>query len=198
MFNYSQPDFYHFADDSIALAQIALRSVHSGQTLICADLFAGCGVVGIEFLLGATSLHQMSFFELQSPFLPHFEANCLQLSDHQRQLVRWRQGDFLANHSIDQKFDLILANPPFFDLSSNRQAIRGGEARAICRSWSYQSCLNFLSFLKSSLTHDGKAFLLLREDQRCFQEIADRNDFNIIKKEALGGSSVFEVRLNID
>ena len=78
--DYAQPDFYHFAEDSLFLVQIVAASCGGGEPLTVLDLGAGCGILGIE-LSRKIAMRQLFFCEKQNEFIPYLEQNISQFVD---------------------------------------------------------------------------------------------------------------------
>ena len=113
---YSQPDFYHFNEDSILLVKETIsffKPFLSFKNVL--DLCAGCGVVGIELSLSIKS-DSLDFIELQEDFVVHLKENILNYNISNTNIYNL---DFL-NCNVDKKYDLILMNPPYFDSEANR------------------------------------------------------------------------------
>lgn len=198
MFDYSQPDFYHFADDSISLSSFAALKMANNAPITCgADFFAGCGVVGMEFLVRYSKPVIFDFYEQQESFYVHFMRNSKILPSEICELVSWKSGNLLSLESNMPKYSLILANPPFYDQEKHRTSSRGGESRRLCRSWSDSERKQFLAVLASSLDSKGRAFILLRPQTAMLLLLQQSNELSIVELTAVGKSLIAEVCLNI-
>lgn len=112
--DYNQPPFYHFAQDSIALAKYAAERFSELTNVSAVDLFAGCGVVGIEFCYRHQSVKKLVCVEIQNEFQTSLNKNLSRLG---RGKVLW--GDFAQVNLAS--FDVVLANPPHFLTGSGRE-----------------------------------------------------------------------------
>ena len=123
--DYRQPNFYHFNEDSITLVKEALKLNLDAESIL--DLCAGCGVIGVEYALGAPKCNKVSFLELQAEFIQYIQENSKLLMNQKIEIFQSSISDF----SESKKFDLILCNPPYFFSSSARES--EDLQRGICR-----------------------------------------------------------------
>ena len=127
-----------------------------------ADFFCGCGVIGLECILNGMEVEEIYFVEKNIKFLPHIEKNI--------------KGSFLKASSVattvlnydirilkPTKFDLILANPPYFYPSKNRTP--NDEDRESARFYTDISFIEVIEVILKHLSEHGKAFVLYRKDQ---------------------------------
>lgn len=158
MRDYSQPDFYHFSEDSTQLAQMAVKL--TGQTPInrVLDLCCGCGVVGMEYLLESEKRATLTGVEMQVEFSEHFEENAKRFGLQDR--VSFENCDIkIFNPAL--KYDLILANPPYFLEGSGRASQNLQKQK--CRFWSEYEAKSFVKKIGKYLSPRGSAFISLRE-----------------------------------
>ena len=192
MSNYSQPAFYRFNEDSINLVKwIQATGIKPDRIL---DLGAGSGVLGIELALLLTP-QKLTLVEVQEEFQSHLETNC-----------RY----FLSNsvaHSIfiksfldfksDQKFDLIVCNPPYY-LPGNGELPQDPK-RAIARTFLIDSWPILLKTISDAISAEGKGFIVLKEDKALFESISQyshKYDLDV-KKNDVGSIMILELfRLN--
>lgn len=127
MFNYSQPDFYHFSEDSIILSEIGhdifLNLFKSDKDeVIFVDGFSGSGVVGLEFLFLLKNLKMIrgvEFIEKNKKMIGHCKLNVskFKLGKPDYPPISIRNEDFfdLGAESFNSGSLLFfLLNPPFF------------------------------------------------------------------------------------
>lgn len=187
--NYSQPDFYHFSEDSIALADylIANNLLFEGASVL--DVFSGCGVIGLEVLTKFNKSLQIDLVELQHEYQEHIVENIA--LTHSAPFVRYHINhyrDFVVNHKRD--FDFILANPPYFDPSRVRPG--KNKNKNICRQFEEGSLEEFIQLFYNRLSEKGRMLLVLREWPIL-------NGYRAILKKEFGRYSIFEiVRLDVD
>ena len=131
---YQQPDFYHFSEDSIRLVDFVIQYLQRKQRKVtdCIDVGCGSGVIGIEFSLKWKDKCSLSLLELQSAFFPFIHQNLQNLLPTSS--IELLQED-LFNCSLSRKYDLVLCNPPFFLARSSRPI--ENEYRRKCRQSSY-------------------------------------------------------------
>lgn len=157
-----QPDFYRFNEDSIRLVDFVLSELREKfqENLSVLDLCAGCGIIGIDFYIKATqsgiSFHDMTFIEKNKKFKEFLEKNQVSLLDNKIPV----QNLFTAfeDLKLSKKFDLILANPPYFNESHHRKS--QNPDRMTARSYSGEFMQDFIFFIKSHLKKEGQAVFL--------------------------------------
>ena len=170
-FIYSQPEAYRFSHDSVFLAREIFEQHQNeikqpGYQIL--DLCAGCGIIGMDLLF-----HQLKnlnfqgecdFLEIQEVYRDHFEKNKQTLQEcfaNQNLVLNWI-GKNYADIKEFKKYDLILANPPFFLTSQG--SLSESEFKNRCRFFIDSTWTEMLFFIKNSLKKQGKAFFLVRDD----------------------------------
>ncbi|MFT6069761.1 MAG: tRNA1(Val) A37 N6-methylase TrmN6 [Bacteriovoracaceae bacterium] len=170
--DYSQPDFYHFSEDSLELVQFASEVLASRNDLTSAvDLGAGCGVIGIEALLKNPNISKMTFLEVQKEFIPFIIEN-LQLAEiNDAKILNIPLSQFEA------KVDIIFSNPPYFKPGSGR--VSENRNRQVCRTFEIDGMDIFFKKLKEALTKNGLIFFCIKDEE----EVAFfLNSFKLVKK----------------
>ena len=117
--NYSQPEFYHFSQDSIELAKFAAKYWADEEIDHLIDMFCGCGVVGIEFFFRHSKIQKLEFIEREKEFYESIESNLKKSKrkmDYEIKIIDIAELDQLPSESY------ILANPPYFLEGSGRPA----------------------------------------------------------------------------
>lgn len=118
--NFSQPDFYHFSDDSIFLVEQAIMHLKQDKRIVktVIDVCAGSGVVGLQFLEKYEQKKlEITFIEKQGEFKEHIEKNIKQFGKQSSLFYVY----FKDLEDLDYKGeDLILCNPPYFVKGSGR------------------------------------------------------------------------------
>jgi tRNA1(Val) A37 N6-methylase TrmN6 len=113
--DYQQPDFYHFSEDSILLSHY-LKSLNLKDRRIL-EIFAGSGVIGLEYSQNNTSLEELHFLELQPEFITSLKKNIERfLSPSVRHVIFNKS---FHDHP-PERYDLVISNPPYFETSSGR------------------------------------------------------------------------------
>jgi tRNA1Val (adenine37-N6)-methyltransferase len=192
MSKYSQPDFYRFNEDSINLVKWIQSTGIKPKRIL--DLGAGSGVLGIELAL-LLNPQELTFVEVQKEFQTHLETNCrcfLSNSVAHSIIIK----SFLDFKS-DQKFDLIVCNPPYY-LPGNGELPQDPK-RAIARTFLIDSWPILLKTISDSMSAEGKGFIVLKEDQALLESISQHfHQFDLdVKKNDVGSIMILELfRLN--
>lgn len=163
--DYSQPSFYKFNSDSFDLIDYALKNSPTVQSIL--DLGAGCGVIGIEIAKRLSTKH-LTLVELQTEYRPYIEDNCKKyLNDEIKFEIVISS---FQNYQPLKKFDLIVCNPPYY-LPGHGEVPQILQ-RAFARMFLVDDWMILLSKIAQSLTEDGKALLVLKNDENLIKEIA--------------------------
>jgi len=164
IWDYNQPDFYHFSDDSVWLAKVVAQQLKSEATLgmKVLDLCAGCGVIGMEILLALDRSLSLDFIEIQRSFLKHFDVNAKHLGRLGTK-INFINQDFRKLHKNDkfkEAYDLVVSNPPYFEVGNNR--LGPSDAKNICRFFIKGSFVEFLQAVWWVTKKGGRVFFLSR------------------------------------
>ena len=166
--DYFQPDFYHFSQDSISLAQIVLQEMPPlPKKPWFMDICAGCGVVGIEIIKSLDQKINFDFLEIQNEFSPFFHKN-LNFAGEKRDSCHFHNIDF-RKFPINRKYSVIVSNPPYFIPGYGRPGKDPMGNK--CKFFLEGSYIELFQFLKKTLLPKGKAFILFRETQKIDSEI---------------------------
>lgn len=195
--NYSQPDFYHFAEDSIILAKFAAQIYPVSGPISIADLFAGCGVVGLEFTERRADVVRCDFFEITADYQQHLEKNISNSTRASCQFNYYLSDLFRTVPMLAKKYSVILANPPFYDTQSFRAPLKGGINRARCRMWTRDEQQAFIALVAESLREDGKAFILVRHPEYLQELVKVNHRLCINALHRIGKISILEISLNV-
>jgi tRNA1(Val) A37 N6-methylase TrmN6 len=163
-YNYKQPDEYHFSLHSIHLAEFVaehLKSHTDLASLRVLDLCAGCGVIGIELSWYLRELRQFDFVEIQDIYTDYFHKNVIMVNRPELQL-RWHllNYDELLGANWENKFDLIVSNPPYFQ--SGHGILSPSTFKNRCRFYLDSSFKNYILALTNTLACGGRAYFLLQ------------------------------------
>ncbi len=113
-------ELYRFTSDSILLSKFARAK--SGD--VVADFCSGSGVVGFHFLCLNPKISSLTLFEMQSS-LADMSRRSAELNGFACEVVNCRLQDIPK--SFDDKFSLILCNPPYeragFENASYEKAV---------------------------------------------------------------------------
>ena len=152
---YSQPDFYHFSEDSTLLVRESLSFFKSKKQFnYVLDLCAGCAVVGIEFSLSKT-VQFIDFIEQQEEFIPHINKNLL---NHNIQNANVYNLDFSKCNDY-KKYDLILMNPPYFDSAAHRASPNAKKNK--CRLITKEKAKQLLQSIEGSLNEKAHLCIVI-------------------------------------
>ena len=160
--DYSQPKEYHFSEISIAFVKNVrtyLDSINFKANFIC-DAYAGCGVVGLEYLAQSREQAKIDFIELQQDvFSLHLERN-----------IQWKQANaevfFISiakfTKQVQRRYDLILANPPYYD--PKRVRTSPNKVKALAHSFFEGSIQDLFLLVHHCLHKNGYCFFLFPKD----------------------------------
>ena len=110
--DYSQPNFYHFSEDSIRLADYVVSKIEeknlseNQRSLNCLDLCAGCGVIGLEVVLKGSFAGAINFCEINRDYSSFLIENQKKLKSF-KDLPEIRFNNFFQSFSIF-KFIIIF------------------------------------------------------------------------------------------
>lgn len=114
---YSQPAFYKFNQDSILLSEFASNFFRKHNNLRVVDLFAGSGIVGIEFSL-KKKIDSIDFVEKEESFLEHLKVN-IETFNVIKASIYICDVKKILHHD---KYDLVLMNPPYYIWERSRKS----------------------------------------------------------------------------
>jgi tRNA1Val (adenine37-N6)-methyltransferase len=179
-YEYSQPEEYHFSLDSIEMPweislhlkdRIAEDSKQKKQSPSdylknsmrrwkILDLCAGCGVLGFELNFHLPQIQNIDFVEVQEVYIPHFDANRAKVQNiGEFQFLNFNYENLLFQE-FDKKYDLILCNPPYFNISQGK--LSPSEFKNRCRFFIDSTFEKLIEVINFTLASQGEAYLLLR------------------------------------
>jgi tRNA1(Val) A37 N6-methylase TrmN6 len=196
--NYAQPEFYRFSEDSVELAkQTALfvdanfsSNIENRFKII--DVGCGCGIVGLEFLKNLCykkipKVFSVNFLDINSLYREFLWKNiCATIQFSQRLPVFSMvfNCENLLNYSSESGFDIVLMNPPYFHGQRSPDF-----NRALARSTTLD---NFCRLIDAGLAllNKGGIFCFCHNDEQVVQKVLlskrDILEINIIKSSKSG------------
>ncbi len=174
-FQYSQPDFYHFSEDSIFLSKAVadFANTYNKCNLSTLDLCAGSGVVGLELLHRTDLIAKMDFCEIQKTFIKHLSKNIDYYNSINLKVsfnIINSSFEALNTDSFIDRYDLIICNPPYFKEGAGKYSYNN--ERNICRFLMGNTFLDLIYAIVNSLKPNGNAFIIGRLNEM------DINNYN--------------------
>ena len=162
--DYSQPAFYRFNSDSIALIEWICKKKTQVKSIM--DLGAGCGIIGLE-LARRIKTEKLVLVELQPEYLDHLEQNCRRFLPEDVEVEMWITS--FGELKVSRRFDLIVSNPPYYLAQSGQLSKNPHRAKA--RAFLVDNWRIFLQKITSSLSLEGAAYLVLKNDHHLLQMV---------------------------
>lgn len=178
MWDYSQPDFFKFGDDSLFLVEKTQEYLKSNQKLnieSCLDLGSGCGVIGLELVSKIPTITNLTSIEKQEEFSAHLKSNSSHIQkssnfEHLIMISDFREAD------LEGKFDLIVANPPYFSEEEGRPS--PNKYKNECRFFINGEFEDWLSFVDIHLSENG-IFLFLSRKELAYKCLGSTNGASV-------------------
>lgn len=169
---YSQPQFYHFNEDSLNLVRSV--NVFKNKPLKVLDVGAGAGVIGIE-ISQTISVDSVTFIEKEQEFIQYLEKNIQRFIPKTNSTIL---NIDLESHTIQAKYDLILSNPPYFNFGNGR--VSENFKRQNCRTFSKGMSLSrWVELCMKLLANEGEFYLVTRSEN--LKDI-DEYSFEVLDK----------------
>lgn len=184
--DYKQPDFYHFSEDSLLLVNCAKKNL-SGDERSLLDIGSGCGVLAIECANRINSISKIDLIEPQKEFFEFLDYN---LKNILIRNVKFRIIKiFFSTFDSDQKYDLIICNPPYFDKGAGR--ISPNLQKQICRTFEFDSAELYVKKILSLLNDTGKAFVLIPHNVQSWDSVLGKYKDRLKEIERLNRVSIY-------
>ncbi len=189
---YSQPDFYRFNSDSLALVEWIIQRGHSYSKVL--DLGAGCGILGIE-LAQKSYVERITFVEIQKEYEDFLLQNIKNhLTPSHLIEVKWKS---FKDVLLDEEYDLIVCNPPYYLPGHGQQS--SNLQRMIARAFINDSWYDLFYLVERYLTLRGRAYFVIKNNPIIWAHIL--NEFKKVNlkyvSEVVGDIVMLEVfRLN--
>jgi tRNA1(Val) A37 N6-methylase TrmN6 len=161
-FEYSQPDAYHFCQDSILAPREIARDLRDADVERALDVCAGCGVMGFELMHALGRSLPFDFLDVQDDFEPHFRRNL--------EITGFKGTWISANYSVlsspewSERYDLIVANPPYFFEQEGSLSASPLNNRA--RFFLDADLKTLLRGVRNTLRPKGRAYLLMKSGKQ--------------------------------
>lgn len=164
--NYSQPKEYRFSLDSVATPKVVadLMKNQSGlENYQVMDICSGCGVMGMELSFFLPQIKKIHFVEVQEVYKSYFEENVKTLNrpDIQCEFHLMNYENLIGESKWQKSMDLVLANPPYFDLSQGKHS--PSEFKNRCRFFIDSTFTKLIEAILWVLKPQGQAFILIRD-----------------------------------
>lgn len=167
--SYRQPDEYRFSHDSVFLARRVFEMTqtlsHRPQRIL--DLCAGCGVIGIDFLVhlqnaGLPLPSKIDFLEVQNVYHPYFASNMAQMPNIEKfEFITLNYGEVFSRPDLRAQYDLILCNPPYF--KKEMGVLSDSDFKNRCRFFMDADLQNLFEAVAYLLKPAGTAYVLLKD-----------------------------------
>lgn len=169
MDDYSQPDFYHFDEDSINLVKFmsSFFEVEEDLEEVQGDVLeigAGCGVISIE-LHKIYPIKNLTLVEQEPSFESYISKNLPKGLKPKIFHKNFLEMNFLS------RFDLIYFNPPFFFVEDSRAS--ASSKRDSCRRIKRADWEKWLFDAIEILNDEGRLFF-------CHRNVMDFGNFEVV------------------
>jgi tRNA1(Val) A37 N6-methylase TrmN6 len=168
-FEYSQPDDYHFCQDSILAPRLVVQDLSNfeikSDSIRALDLCAGCGVMGFELLHNLRTLDpamaekiDFDFLDVQSAFASHIQRN-LEITGSRGQWLNENYAS-LCRFEFANRYDLIISNPPYF--LKGEGSLSPNDLNNRARFFIDSDFQTLLQGVRNALKPQGRAYLLMK------------------------------------
>lgn len=181
MIKYTQPSFYHFNSDSIALVDLVLLNHKDSKDLKIADFGAGCGIIAIDFALKHENVSEIFFIEVQESFIPSLEENVKLLPANIK--VNIINKPFI-DINFQGLFDIAFSNPPYFSPRQGKASPNFN--KQISRTFEIDSFEILIERMRLSLKHEGRGYFVLRDSPLAHDE-------DLLLLEVLNNAKIYEL-----
>ena len=184
--DYSQPDFYRFSQDSTELVNYVREHVHQNIVSIL-DVGTGCGLLGIEAANHFSNLELLVLLEPQKEFNQYIQHNLENfLKTHCSVQIR---NTILSKYETNQKFDLIVCNPPYFSKGHGR--VSPNVHKQACRTFSWDDPESYMKRIVSLLEDDGQLYILIPLEVEQRQQVVQKYSGKLSLKKELSGVGIY-------
>lgn len=165
--DYSQPEFYRFNQDSLQLVKWIIQQVSAAESIL--DLGAGSGIIGME-LARTLKPKLLTLVEVQPEYEVHLKKNVESFvpSETKTNIVL----ESFSQFSTNEKFDLIVCNPPYY--LPGRGEVSSDPKRAIARSFVVDGWDVLLGKVSEVMSEKGKCFFVLKRDEWLERQVVEK------------------------
>ncbi|GAB4020600.1 MAG: hypothetical protein Fur0010_23280 [Bdellovibrio sp.] len=193
MSDYSQPEFYHFTQDSIELAKYVITQIEPSKIFNILDACCGCGVIGLEILKNCSfpNLSKVMAIEKEVSFLNYIKSNSKVIDGKINfEIYITDIQNFLNQPLIN--FDLIVSNPPYYLDYEGRSS--HNPLRDRCMRWSSDDEDAFIRLFKK-LSRNGIGYFLSKKSIDDWKIKVEKVDRSLVLKseKKLAGANVFSL-----
>ena len=156
---YQDDSLYTFTSDSVLLAKFA--NVKKGDNV--ADFCAGSGIVGFYlYALNSEKINSLTFFELQTSLYELCQKSIQEnLLSERAVAINTKLQEI--DKSYNEKFSVIVCNPPYMKVNQGQQKEK--EGIAICTSEVMLKIDELCTAFSRCLKFGGRVFLVHRADR---------------------------------
>lgn len=150
---------YRFTSDAVLLTKFAI----SKKNEILADFCSGSGIVALHFhALHPQAISQAHLFEIQKP-LADMSERSIRLNGLEEKFTVHNTALQNIDKSFNEKFSLILCNPPYEKSGSGQKSL--SESDAIARHETLLTLEELIKSAASSLKFGGRLCICHRADR---------------------------------
>ncbi len=157
---YQDDELYHFTSDSVLLS----RFTKVKKEDVVADFCSGSGIVGLHLFALNKTVKSVTFFEMQKSL---FDLSMKTVKYNKLENVfsgvNCRLQDI--DNSFNEKFSLIVCNPPYMDINCGESAKDDGIS--LCKSEKSLTLKELILSAKKCLKYGGRINLVHRADRLC-------------------------------
>jgi tRNA1(Val) A37 N6-methylase TrmN6 len=129
------------------------------------DLCSGCGVIGFEFHFYQPTIRELHFLEIQrEDYELSFQKNLKMVKDEKPSptqfFIHWENYESLLRPESESQFDLLLANPPYFQKDQGK--LSPSQFKNRCRFFLDSDFEKMIDVIVHVLKPGASAFILLR------------------------------------
>ena len=166
------------------------------------DLCSGCGVVGLEFHFYKPEIAELHFVEVQKEaYSEHFSQNMRQIKASSSKFIPlWINYDQLIEAKFSCSYDIIMANPPYFEPDQGK--LSPDDFKNRCRFFLDSYFENFLKAIINTLKPGASAYILLRplkehkKDLRTKLEVQLFEQARIQQLTSIRGTDLIQIQKN--